>query len=97
MIKRRKSKVAETKFRREYSIEVNGFVINASDIIKISGEHGRKFKFHSLVTNIETGVQWIDCIEVHKGTPGAFYSYRVDRLKRIPAKRGRRKKNVSTT
>lgn len=95
MIKRGKTKVAPTKFSRVYSIEVGNFTIAAGEIIKISGEHGGKFKFHSLVTNTETGVQWIDCFETHKRTSGAWRSFRVDRLKRIPTRRGRRKKNVN--
>jgi len=97
LIKRRKAKVVETKFHRQYDVEVNGFVISLGDIIKIQGEHGMKFKFHSLVTNTETGVQWIDCFEMHKVTAGCFRSFRTDRIKRIPVKRGRRLKSVSTT
>ena len=97
MIKRRKVKLAQTKFDREYSVDVNGFTIESGEIIKIQGEHGIKFKFHSLVTNTETGVKWIDCFEMHKTTAGSYRSFRLDRIKRIPTRRGRRKKNVSTT
>jgi hypothetical protein len=97
MITRRKTKIKETKFKRTFEIEVNGFIINSGDIVKINGEHGGKFRFNSLVTNSETGVQWIDCFEMHKVTAGAQRSFRLDRVKRIPAKRGRRRKNVSTT
>jgi hypothetical protein len=94
MIKRVKSKITPTKFQRVYEVEIGNFTITKGEIIKIQDEHGMKFKFDSLVTNTETGVQWIDCFEMHKVTAGCFRSFRLDRIKRIPARRGRRKKNV---
>ena len=95
MIKRKSTKVRLTKFNRVYDLEVGNFVINSGDLIKISGEHGMRFKFHSLTTNTDTGVMWVDCFEVHKRAAGCFRSFRVDRVRRIPTKRGRRKANVS--
>ena len=97
MIKRVKSKITPTKFSRVYEVEVGNFTIVKGEIIKIQDEHGMRFKFDSLVTNTETGVQWIDCFEMHKVTAGCFRSFRTDRIKRIPVKRGRRLKSVSTT
>ena len=76
-----------TKFSREYSLELDGFTINRGDIVKIRGEHGVQFKFDSLVTNTLTGVQWIDCFEVHRGQTGTYRSFRVDKIKRIPKRR----------
>ncbi|CAB4242236.1 hypothetical protein UFOVP222_66 [uncultured Caudovirales phage] len=93
----RKKKTSEpiiTNFSRVYEIEVGNFTIVKGDLIKIQDEHGRKFKFDSIVTNKETGVQWIDCFEVQKMRSGALYSFTIDRLKRIPTRRGKRKKNV---
>jgi hypothetical protein len=95
MIKRRKANIQETKFSRVYDIEVGNFTINNGDLIKIVGEHGGRFKFHSLVTNTETGVQWIDCFEMHKRSSGAWRSFRTERIKRIPVRRGKRKQNVN--
>lgn len=93
MARRREATVAApTKFSRERSIEIDGFVIEAGDMIKIRGEYGIKFKFHSLVTNTETGAQWIDCFEDHRGQTGCYRSFRIDRVKRIPNKRRRAKR-----
>jgi hypothetical protein len=93
MRRRNFSAISETKFDRVYSITVGSRAVERGDFIKIVGEHGGKFKFHSLVTNKETGVQWIDCFEIHKATVSACRSFRSDRIKLIPIKRGR--KNVN--
>jgi hypothetical protein len=85
--------ISETKFLKEESISINSRTIYRGDFIKIIGEHGGKFKFHSLVTNKETGAQWIDCFEIYKGIVSASRSFRPDRIKLIPIKRGR--KNVN--
>lgn len=81
------------KFERVNEVVIEGFTIVRGDIIKIKGEHGIKFKFDHLVTNIETGSQWIDCFETHRGTSGAFRSFYIERVKRVP-KRGKRSKRV---
>jgi hypothetical protein len=94
MISRRKTKPAPTKFSRVYELQVGTFTIAKGDIIKIQDEHGRKFKFDSVVTNTETGATWIDCFEVQKATSGQYCSFAIERVKRIPARRGRRKKIV---
>ena len=88
-----------TKFSREYSIQVDGFTIERGDIIKIRGEYGVQFKFHSFVTNTQTGVQWIDCFEVFRGQVGTYRSFRLDRVKRIPKRRksDRRRKSSTTS
>lgn len=86
--------IPETKFVREPSVEVNGFIINAGDIIKIQGEYGSKFKFNALVTNKETGAQWVDCIELERGVACGWRSFRTERVKRVPI-RGKRAKRVN--
>ncbi len=83
-----------TKFQREYELKIGNFTIVPGDIIKIEGEHGGKFKFASVVTNTENGLVWVDCFEVHKASIGTWRSFAPERVKRIPTKRGRRKKNV---
>jgi hypothetical protein len=94
MLKRKKTKVAETKFSRVYELQVGNFTIARGDIIKVQDEHGRKFKFDSVVTNTETGATWVDCFEVHKASTGQYCSFHIERIKRVPTKRGKRKKNV---
>ncbi len=92
MNKRKSSPVRETKFDRVREIQVGNRLLVAGDIIKISGEYGSRFKFDSLVTNKETGAQWIDCFEFSKNSVSSCRSFRSDRIKLIPIKRGR--KNV---
>lgn len=94
MISRKKTKPAPSKFSRVYELQVGTFTIAKGDIIKIQDEHGRKFKFDSVVTNTETGAMWIDCFEVQKATSGQYCSFAIERVKRIPARRGKRKKIV---
>lgn len=93
MNKRNYAPVAETIFSREYELQIDNFLIVKGDIIKVRGEYGTKFKFHSLVTNNTTGSQWVDCFEIQKGAASAYRSFKIDRIKRIPTKRGRRNVN----
>ena len=93
MINRKRARVKDSIFSRETEINVGARIVVAGDIIKINGEYGSKFKFHSLVTNTITGTQWIDCFELQKGVTSAWRSFRSDRIKLIPIKRGR--KNVN--
>lgn len=89
MRKRKSVPPPPTKFFRFPEITVGNFVIEKGDLIKIQDEWGMKFKFDSLVTNKETGAQWIDCFEVHKMRTGCLRSFSLDRVKRIPKRRGR--------
>lgn len=91
--KKSKVEVGPTKFCRVYEIEVGSFIIKPGDIIKIQGEHGLRFQFHSFVTNTETGVQWVDCFEMQKHQVGIWRSFHIDRVRRIPTRR-KRKINV---
>jgi hypothetical protein len=81
------------KFVRESSLLLDGFQINHGETIKIRGEFGAKFKFQYLVTNTDTGAQWIDCFEIIGGVASVFRSFKLDRIKRVP-KRGKRAKRV---
>jgi hypothetical protein len=93
MIKRSKAAIVNSIFVRVPEITIGNRTIVAGDVIKIEGEHGGRFKFHSLVTNTETGVQWIDCFELHKTIVSVWRSFRSDRIKPIPIKRGKRNVN----
>jgi hypothetical protein len=90
MITRKRSEVRETKFEKTYQLDVNGRIVLSGEIIKISGEHGARFKFISLVTNKETGSSWIDCFEMDKTMASAWRSFKVDRVKLMPIKRGKK-------
>lgn len=85
-----------TKFSRSPEMAVDNFVIEKGEIIKIKDEWGMRFKFDSLVTNTETGAQWIDCHEVYRLRTGCLRSFTVDRIKRIPKKRGKRSAKRTT-
>jgi hypothetical protein len=93
MGRRKTTPVAETKFRTETTFELNGFEVNAGDIIKAKGEYGAKFKVRGLTTNIETGATWVDCFELIRGVPSQFRAFKLDRVKRVP-QRGKRAKRV---
>jgi hypothetical protein len=83
-----------TKFLRDPEISIDGFTISQGDLFKVKGEYGNKFKFLGLITNLETGSQWVDCFEVVRGQVGALRSFKSDRIKRIPQK-GKRAKRVN--
>jgi hypothetical protein len=93
MISRKASAIRETKFERSYEIQVGTRTVLSGEVIKINGEHGAKFKFISLVTNKETGATWIDCFELDKNIVSAWRSFKADRIKLMPIKRG--KNNVN--
>jgi len=90
MIRKNKTKAKDTIFLRVPEITVNARVVSRGDTIKIIGEYGKKFKFHSLVTNTKTGAQWIDCFQIEKNMITSCRSFNSDRIKLIPIKRGRR-------
>lgn len=97
MSRRKRVPLPETKFYREYEFPIGNDTLVPGDLFKVSGEYGMKFKFGSLVTNKETGAQWVDCYEIYRGTnglqAGVLRSFKFDRIKRIPRKRV--KKNVN--
>jgi hypothetical protein len=84
---------AAQKFSREYSVLIDGFELLPGDLFRVRGQHGAKFKFQSFVTNLGTGAQWVDCLEVVSNTPSVFRSFKLEQIKRIPNK-GRRAKRV---
>ena len=80
-----------SKFFRFPEITVDNFIIEKGDMIKVKNQWGMRFKFDCLVTNSETGAQWIDCFEVHKMRTGVLRSFRLEDVKRIPKRRGKRR------
>lgn len=104
MPRRRKRVMRDGPFLRELELVISPTVtIVHGDIIKIDGEHGLRFKFHSLVTNPANGIQWVDCFELEKSRTDrvyvcrAFRSFYPDRVRHIPKKRARRVSRTSTS
>jgi hypothetical protein len=95
MNRKKFSKVQETNLLKTPEMVVNNRVLKRGDSIKIHGEYGGRFKFHSHVINKETGAEWIDCFEVHKGVVSAWRSFKSDKIKLIPIKRGKNNVNRS--
>lgn len=92
MGRRKKVVIAPTKFHKEpVAILPDGKTIESGDVIKVVGEYGLRFKFDSLVTNEETGSQWIDCFEIYKMRTGVLRSFTADRIKPMPKRRRRRR------
>jgi hypothetical protein len=94
--KKNQTEIAETKFHRVPELPFDNHIISRGDMIKVKGEYGMKFKFDHVVTNTETGAVWIDCFETFRGTVGAFRSFKIDRVKRIPKRRVKKNVNRST-
>lgn len=94
MRKKIQSEIAPTRFLREPEISIDGFIIGQGDMFKVKGEYGGVFKFSGLVTNLDTGAQWVDCFEIIRGQVAAFRSFKSDRIKRVP-KKGMRAKRVN--
>lgn len=93
---RRKNVVIQpTHFVTEPYMEIDGFPINAGDIIKVKGEYGVKFKFVGITTNTKTGASWVDCFEIFRGAAQQFRAFKEDRIRRIP-QRGKRAKRVDS-
>jgi hypothetical protein len=97
-MRRRKIKSQDPFLRKDHFVLSPGITIVQGEVIKITGEHGRRFRFLNHVTNPANGVQWIDCFEMQKGTGGvyiacAWRSFYPERVKHIPV---RKKRNGTT-
>ena len=86
--------VIHDPFDRVYSMQYENFTIERGDLIKITGEYGTRFKFESITTNPKNGAVWVDCFEMWRGRQGAYRSFSIDRVKRIPKRRPRKAKTV---
>jgi hypothetical protein len=87
-------KIAEKFVRQDSAILPSGHLISKGEMFKIKGkndygtsEYGLTFKFDCLVTNTETGKQWVECFEMFKMQAGAMRSFPLDRIKRMPTRR----------
>jgi hypothetical protein len=79
-------------FDRVYEMKYENFIIERGDLIKITGEYGTRFRFESITTNPKNGATWVDCFEMWRGRQGAYRSFSIDRVKRIPKRRPRKAK-----
>lgn len=93
MARRKQTIVQDSGLVTEPQMELDGFLIEAGDTIKVHGEWGSKFKFVGVTTNTRTGSTWVDCFELIRGVPSQFRAFKHDRIKRVP-KRGKRAKRV---
>ena len=93
MARTKRPVIAPSIFVTEPEFDLNGFLISAGDIVKVSGEYGSRFKVRGITTNTETGASWIDVFEIFRGKPQQFRAFKLDRIKRIPQK-GKRAKRV---
>jgi hypothetical protein len=93
MSRTKKATVAPSIFVTEPSFDLNGFLIQAGDLVKVVGEYGSRFKVRGLTTNTVTGAQWVDVFELFRGSPQQFRAFKMDRIKRVP-QRGKRAKRV---
>jgi hypothetical protein len=75
----------------------NGSIIEPGEVFRIAGEHGTRFKFHSLTTNIRTGASWVDCFEVYKARSGVMRSFYIENVVKIPVRRKRRVKRSAAS
>lgn len=94
MPKRKPAEVKESYFVTEPTLDLNGFIINAGDIIKVSGQKGGRFKFIGVTTNNLTGSSWVDCFEVLNGVSSVFRSFKIEQIKRIPQRKRRAKRVI---
>lgn len=76
-----------------YTIKESNRTIESDELIKISGEHGKKFRFKSYVLRTDTGIEWIECVQIEKGLSAGWRFFRPDRIKPLPKSR-RAKKNL---
>ena len=94
MARRKTAVIQTTHFETIPYMEIDGFMIEAGDIVKVRGEYGVKFKFVGVTTNTLTGSTWVDCFEIFRGSAQQFRAFKADRIKRIPQKRKRAKRVV---
>lgn len=83
-------------------VNPDGFTISAGDMIKIKGknsfgvgEWGSTFKVKQFCTHKVTGVEWVDCFEMFRGSVGPMRSFPLERIKRIPTKRKRKARVIN--
>ena len=96
MGRRKKIQINEDPFVREdLFVTEEGRSIKIGDLIKVKGIWGTKFKFLNYVTNPNTGVCWIDCIELDRGISCGYRSFCPNRVKHVPNKGGKRVKRLS--
>ena len=88
MVRKKKTQVFDNgKYTKLPNIVIDGHTIEQGEMIKIKGEYGSKFKFLSLTTNNDNGLQWVDCVEYERGFPRAMRSFDIGKVKRIPTRR----------
>lgn len=77
MSRRKKVELPPSRFEHVESGTIHGRKVEPGTELSIVGE-GR-MRFHSFVKNLDTGTEWVDCIDKKK----QFRSFHVDRVKRV--------------
>ena len=95
MKKKKNTTILTSNFIKESEMTTpEGKLVSQGDIIRIHGEHGKKFKFDKFVTRADNGLTWIDCYEMQGGVIGMMRSFRVERVRVIPKRKKRLKKSI---
>lgn len=90
------------RYVREETLTLpDGNVIERGDMFKIRGknsfgvgEWGISFKFNYVVTDTKLNKTYVECFEMYRGRAGVMRAFPIERIKRIPKKRIRKRKNV---
>ena len=73
---------------REYEVLLpTGQSIVLDELFKVKGINATNFMFKAYVTNVDTGMQWVECIELLRGRYRAWRFFYIDRIKKIPVRR----------
>lgn len=73
----------------QYELQFGKDLIKPGDKIKIKNMRSI-YRFRCLANNVVLGTEWIDCMDINDG---AFYSFRIEKIKGVvKAKRSRAKK-----
>lgn len=92
-----------TRYVREDVLTLpDGNIVERGDMFKIRGknsfgvgEWGLTFKFNYVVTDTKIGKTYVECFEMYRGHAGVMRAFPIDRVKRIPKRRVRKRKNVN--
>lgn len=89
--------IAKKYIKEDNAVLPDGKIIESGEIFKVKGEYGVTFQFKKFVTNVENNAQWVECIELHRGRYSCHRAFRIDRIKKMPKKRGKRVKRAENS
>lgn len=90
MIKRKPTKPRETPFERFPELTIGNRTIVPGDPVKVRYKRG-VWTFQALVTNKETGSQWVDVLSpATMHGPGSTHAVRLEAVSPVPRRRRRK-------